>query len=218
MKRIYILGVNGNARDVLETIALVRTVDPNFPEPGGFLDDRLAPGTLVQGVPVRGSIETASKIVDACFVNAIGSPESYALKPAIIKKAGVPLSSFLSVIHPSAVISSSAQIGQGSVILSNTSIGSGVKIGNHVMVLQNCIVSHDSQIGDYSVLATGVCLSGDVHVEPGAYLGSHCCIRGGGNVGAGSLVGMGSVVVKDIPAGQVWCGNPARYLRHTRNS
>ena len=213
MKRIYILGVNGNARDIMEAIFQIRLLKPDFPEVGGFLDDGLVKGTLVDDVKVCGPIDSASQIPDACFVNAIGSPESYFQKSSLIAKAGIPEASFISVIHPQTDVSPSASIGIGSVVLSHTSVGAGVRIGNHVMVLQNCVISHDTCVEDYAVLTTGVCLSGNVHVEKNAYLGSQCSIRGGVKIGPGALVGMGSVVLKNIPAREVWCGNPARRLR-----
>lgn len=213
MKRIYILGVNGNARDVLEAIQRIHAAHPSFPEPGGFLDDRLAVGTPVGHVKVCGPLDHASKLPDAVFVNAIGSPASYHLKPSLIAKCGIPEGRFMTVLDPMTCVSASATIGSGTVALSHTSIGSGAKIGRHVMMLQNCVISHDAQIGDHAVLATGVCISGDVQIGENAYIGSNVSVRGGVKIGAGALVGMGSVVLKDIPAREVWCGNPARRLR-----
>ena len=49
MKRIYILGVNGNARDILEAIELTCKSTPDFPEAGGFLDDRVRNGRKLMG-------------------------------------------------------------------------------------------------------------------------------------------------------------------------
>ncbi len=213
MKQIYIFGVNGNAQDVAEAICLIRLRDPGFPPLSGFLDDRIAKGSKINGVPVCGMIRSARKLRDAYFVNAIGSPESYLLKPAIISRANISDSKFISIVHPNATISSSARLGRGSVVLSNTSIGSCVKIGNHVMILQNCVISHGTQVENYSVMATGVCLGGNVHIKKGAYLGSQSCIRTGLKIGQHALVGMGSVVLKNVPASEIWCGNPAHYLR-----
>lgn len=216
MKRIYILGVNGNARDVLEAVRLIRKSKPDFPEVGGFLDDRVSLGTSIDGVQVCGTISSASKLRDALFINAIGSPESYGAKPSIIAKLGVADDAFISIVHPMATVSSSATLGLGCAILSQTSIGSGVKIGRHVMVLQNCVISHDAKIEDFSVLATGVCLSGDVHIGKNAYLGSQSCVRSGLKIGEGALLGIGSVLLRNIPPGEIWCGNPAKLLRPMR--
>jgi acetyltransferase-like isoleucine patch superfamily enzyme len=75
------------------------------------------------------------------------------------------------------------------------------------------VLTHDDVVEDYATIAAGVSLAGGVHVERGAYLGAGATVREYVRVGAGSVVGMGSVVLDDIPSGQVWAGNPARHLR-----
>lgn len=217
MKRIYILGVNGNARDVLDSVTSIRLTDSKFPELGGFLDDNIERGTLIDGIPVVGKIEEAKNIPDGRFVLAIGSAESYTKKPEIIKKTGLPREAFTTVIHPSVAIASSARIGVGGAILSHSSIGANTTIGDFVMILQGSIVSHDSVVEDYSTITTGVAISGLVKIRKNAYLGSNSSIRARLEVGERALVGMGAVVVKNIPPDEVWFGNPAEWYQ-TRES
>ena len=45
------------------------------------------------------------------------------------------------------------------------------------------------------------------------WIGSHCLIKGGVTIGDGAIVGMGSVVTKDIPPYEIWGGNPAKCIR-----
>jgi len=47
-------------------------------------------------------------------------------------------------------------------------------------------------------------------VERGASIGANATILGGLRIGAGALIGAGSVVTRDVPAGELWVGNPAR--------
>jgi UDP-2-acetamido-3-amino-2,3-dideoxy-glucuronate N-acetyltransferase len=47
-------------------------------------------------------------------------------------------------------------------------------------------------------------------VERGASIGANATILGGVRIGAGALIGAGSVVTRDVPAGELWVGNPAR--------
>jgi acetyltransferase-like isoleucine patch superfamily enzyme len=51
-----------------------------------------------------------------------------------------------------------------------------------------------------------------VRVEDYASIGAGCVILPGVTIGAGAMVGAGSVVVENVPAGEVWAGNPARFL------
>jgi UDP-2-acetamido-3-amino-2,3-dideoxy-glucuronate N-acetyltransferase len=47
-------------------------------------------------------------------------------------------------------------------------------------------------------------------IERGASIGANATILGGVRIGAGALIGAGSVVTRDVPAGELWVGNPAR--------
>jgi acetyltransferase-like isoleucine patch superfamily enzyme len=58
-----------------------------------------------------------------------------------------------------------------------------------------------------------VTLAGGLYVEADGYIGQGCQIRQQLRIGRKSLIGIGAVVVKDVPAGSVMVGNPARLLR-----
>jgi acetyltransferase-like isoleucine patch superfamily enzyme len=77
------------------------------------------------------------------------------------------------------------------------------------------VLTHDDVVHDYATIASGVRLGGAVTVADGAYIGAGSLIREDVTVGAWAQVGLGSVVLRDVPPGQVWVGNPARYLRDT---
>lgn len=52
-----------------------------------------------------------------------------------------------------------------------------------------------------------------VHICEGAFIGAGSYILKGVTIGRHSIVGAGSVVAKDIPEGEIWAGNPARFIR-----
>ena len=54
---------------------------------------------------------------------------------------------------------------------------------------------------------------GKVHICKGAYLGMNVLVVKPVTIGEHSIIGAGSVVTKDIPANEVWAGNPARFIR-----
>ena len=80
-------------------------------------------------------------------------------------------------------------------------------------VMPACVLTHDDVLGDFATLASGVRLGGGVRVGMGAYLGAAAAVREGCRVGEWSLVGMGSVVLQDVPAFETWWGAPARCQR-----
>ena len=210
MKRIVILGTGGNCVDILETVRLM----PQKYEAVGFLDDEPSRhNTSILGVPVLGPLDKARSLGDVFFVNGIGSTRTYLRKPEIIAKTAVPDERFETIVHPSAQVSPSATLGAGTVVLPNVTIASRVKVGAHVIILPNAVLSHDDVVGDHTCVAGGVCVSGNVSIGRCCYLGGNCSIIENVRIGDGSLVGIGSVVLEDIPAGSVYVGNPAKYLR-----
>lgn len=52
-----------------------------------------------------------------------------------------------------------------------------------------------------------------VIIEDGAFIGAHTVILKGVTIGENSIVGAGSVVTKSIPTGEIWAGNPAKFIR-----
>jgi sugar O-acyltransferase (sialic acid O-acetyltransferase NeuD family) len=215
-QQLIILGTGGTCLDILDTVLDLNGAGngPGF-DCIGFLDDNPALwGSTIQGVPVLGSLASASQLRDCVFVNGIGNPSNYTRREAMVDRTGIAIERFATLIHPTASVSRTARIGRGVVIFQYVTVTSNVRIGNHVVILPNTVVSHDDQIADFTCVAGGVKISGGVRVGRGCYLGTGCALIGGIEVGDGALVGMGSVVIRSVPPNVVVAGNPARFLRH----
>ena len=108
------------------------------------------------------------------------------------------------------VIGDYVEIGANTCIdrgaLSDTVIGDYTKINNL------CHIAHNNQIGRNVVITGCVNVSGSNIIEDNVWIAPNASIRGYVHLGEGCLVGMGAVVVKDIPAGETWIGNPARKM------
>ena len=50
-------------------------------------------------------------------------------------------------------------------------------------------------------------------IEDGAFIGGHSIILKGTHIGENSVIGAGSVVAGNIPANEIWAGNPARFIK-----
>lgn len=116
----------------------------------------------------------------------------------------------MTVIHPTALISPAAEVGEGTFIAARAFIGPKAKVGRGAIINTGAVIEHECIVGDFAHIASGAILSGRAEVGEGALVGAGAVIRFGQKVGAWATVGCGAVVVKDVPAGEVWVGNPAR--------
>lgn len=107
-------------------------------------------------------------------------------------------------------------IGDDVEIGANTCIDRGsladTIIGHHTKINNLCHIAHNNVIGN-NVEITGCCnISGSNTIEDDVWISPNSSVRGWIHIGRGAIVGMGAVVVKDIPEGETWVGNPARKL------
>ena len=209
---VVVLGAVGICVDIVETLLVLGPGCGLFPL--GFLDDAPAlKRAKVAGLPVLGGIDAAGEYPRALFACGIGGPASFRARRALIARTGLASERFATIIHPSAVISVSARLGRGVIVLANCSIGAGAQVDDHVLMLQNCVVGHDSHLGERCILASGVVVSGNVRIGRDCYLGAASAIRERLSIGDGSLLGLGSTLVGDMPAQSMYYGNPARAQR-----
>ncbi|MFF4272860.1 acetyltransferase [Streptomyces sp. NPDC001536] len=209
MTGLVIVGAGGFARETAQAV-----LDAGESKLLGHLDDNPAlHGTEVDGVPVLGGCDLVHHLPDARVVICVGNPRDYAARVRLVRRLGLPTDRYATVVHPTAVVSSTSWIGPGSVLLAHCALTAAVRLGAHVAVMPHVVLTHDDVVEDYATLTSGVRLGGGVRVKRGAYVGSGALLREGTTVGAWSQIGMGSNVLGDIPPGEVWVGSPARPLR-----
>jgi acetyltransferase-like isoleucine patch superfamily enzyme len=131
-------------------------------------------------------------------------------------------------IGHNAVIRERNVLGENVSIGSNAELGPDNEIGSNSSIHGGCFLEN-VKIGEYCFIAPRVTFLDDkTPVEPrpeywrGARVGNDVCIGGNAtigpwiNIGDCALIGMGSVVTKNVPAGEVWVGNPARFFKKTK--
>lgn len=91
--------------------------------------------------------------------------------------------------------------------LSDTIIGSHTKINNL------CHIAHNNIIGENVEITGCVNISGGNIIDNNVWLAPNSSLVGYLHIGEGAVLGMGAVAVKDIPAHEVWVGNPAKFLK-----
>lgn len=103
-------------------------------------------------------------------------------------------------------ISNSALVSRCSIIIEDdVRIGGSCKIYDtdfHSLNLENRLKSHDQDIASKPVV-----------IKRGAFIGAHSIILKGVTIGEEAVIGAGSVVTRSVPAGEIWAGNPAKYVK-----
>lgn len=216
-RRLVILGASGNSADIAAMVHAVNAAaGETVWETVGILDDR-ATGTAF-GLPILGRLTDAASIVDAWFVNGIGSTNNYWRRDKILASAGIAADRFATIVHPGAQVFDSAAVDAGSVLYPGVIVGAGTRLERHVLVLANSVINHGCVIGEHACLASGVVLSGNVRVGRLSYLGAAANVLPKLSVGARALVGAGAVVTRDVADDAVVAGVPARLLRTRRRA
>lgn len=209
---LVLVGAGGFARETVEVVAAINAVDPKW-DLLGFVDDNPSlQGTRVCGLPILGPSEWVVD-EDVEVAVCVGSPINFTSRPRLVARLGLEPERYATLIHPTAVIPSSVGVGRGTVIHALAVATGWASIGNHVAVMPTAVFTHDDLIGDFATVAAGVRVAGAVTVETGAYLGSGSMIREHRTIGVWSLIGMGSVVTRSVPPGEVWAGVPAVFMR-----
>lgn len=125
------------------------------------------------------------------------------------------------VVLPEAVIGDRCNINAHCFIENDVIIGNnvttkcgvylwdGIRIGDNVFIGPNVSFANDKyprskQYPDHYLKTT---------IEEGASIGAGSVILGGVKIGKNAMIGAGSVVTKNVPAGELWYGNPARFVR-----
>jgi len=212
IRKVIGIGAGGHAKGIIEILR-----DQESYEIVGLLTPKLeSHPEQILGVPILGNDEILPKLrqegIQYFFVGVGGigdnQPRKRLFEFALFHKIKP-----VNVIHPQAIISPSAEIGDGATLMAGTIVNSCARLGSNVIVNTGAIVEHDCVIGNHVHIATGARLAGTVQVGDGAHIGAGAVVRQCISIGERAIVGAGAVVVRDVAPYSVVVGVPARKFK-----
>ena len=151
---------------------------------------------------------------DPSYIIAIASSARRKNISEVYKSVGAKA---VTAISKHAYVSMSATIGNGSIIQKFSVISSNTTVGECFIANFHTYIGHDCRIGSYVTVSPGVSIGGNVLIEDSVFIGSGATIRNGTaqnpiKIGESAVIGLGAVVISDVPAFAVVAGNPARMI------
>ena len=195
---MYLYGASGHARVIMDSL-----------KDSGLSVDALVDDNPdlneMDGIPVFHESTGLSPFIVSIGANAI--------RRRIVSMLIEQGASFGTAVHPSASISSSACIGEGTVVMAGTIINYAVQIGRHCIVNSGASIDHECKIDDYVHISPHATLCGNVTVGEGTWIGAGSTVIQGVKIGRWCVIGAGSVVTKDIPDGWLALGNRCKLIK-----
>lgn len=181
--RLLVVGAGGHGRSVAEAAEL----SGEF-EVVGFLDDSLPAGETVLGLPVLGPVASMANhraTADQATV-AIGNNAVREKLMQLLAEAGFE---WATVVHPRAIVSPSAVLGDGCAVLAGAIVGTEARLGVGSIVNGGAVVDHHATVEDFGHLGVNASMAG------GTVLGREAWMQAGAALGYGVKVAAGEVLL-----------------------
>jgi acetyltransferase EpsM len=196
MKEIIIIGAGGHAAELRDYINHYNKVAEEGIKVNGLLDDN-EENYHHYGYqePFLGKILDHKVDGDVSYLMGIANIK---YRRSIVERFLEEGAKFIQLIHPTALISPSAEIGEGVVISHNASVGPKVKLGNYNILNSRCTIGHDSVLGDFNFISPQVAVSGNTKIGNENMIGTNSCTIPGVSIGNNNIIAAGMVVYKTV--------------------
>ena len=200
-KEVYLYGAGGHCKVVIDTLLCEKKFQIEQ-----IIDD--APiDTTILGVSVIKDFKTVDFSAKNCIIT-IGNNQ-------IRKKIAHSFkANFIMTIHPNAIVSKFAKIGNGTQIMAAAVVNSEAFIGAHCIINTGAIVEHDCVLGDYVHISPNATLGGNVTVGELSQVGIGATIIQNITIGKNVMIGAGAVIIEDIPDNAVVVGVPGKIVKY----
>ncbi|WP_255472909.1 acetyltransferase [Planomicrobium sp. CPCC 101079] len=203
---IILIGDSGHARVIADNITssgnrVVARLDDKYTEP--FKEDGCWLGPVSE-------VHTLIEQEEAKVVIAIGSNS---VRRKIVERLALGADQYATVIHKEAIVSPSAAIGEGTVVMPGVIVNAAAVVGSHAILNTRLVIEHDCIVGDYAHVSPGAMITGGVKIGEGVHIGAGATVIPLKEIGQWSVVGAGAVVIDDIEEHSTAVGIPAKVIK-----
>ena len=191
MKQVVIFGAGGHAQVVADIVRACGDAVVAFLDDNPNISDR------------SGAISDYTQYKNCEFVIGIGNAQ-------VRKKLSHIPVHWYSAIHPSAIISRSVSIKEGTVVMPNAVINAGAKIGRHCIINTSAVIEHENVVEDFAHISVGAKLGGNVHIGKATWVGIGATVSNNVTICDDCTIGAGAVVVENLTSSGIYVGVPAR--------
>ncbi|WP_295234471.1 acetyltransferase [Sediminibacterium sp.] len=207
-ENIILVGGGGHAKACIDVIESCKNYNIL-----GYLDLKSSLDVEYNYIKYLGKDENAINLIDkASFIICVGQLDNGSKRENIFNTLVKLGAKFVTIISPNAYVSKRAIIGDGSIIMHGVIIQAGVKIGMNCIVNDKALVEHDSTVGNHCHLSTSCIVNGSVTIRDNVFIGSGANLKNGLIIESNSIIGMGSIVLKNVDSKSIMVGNPAKKI------
>ena len=210
MKNLLVIGAGGCGREVMQWAEDINKINPTW-NIKGYLDVNL---NALDGVkstyPVIDTDDNFIPNPDDVFVCSIGNSN---IRKKVIEKIEAKGGTFISIIHPTAVVANTAVLGKSVIIYPFALISDNAVIGDACIINMYSSVAHDSVLGEFCTISAHCDITGMCTLGNRVFMGTTSNMVPGSKIGDDAYICAGSTVMGRVRAGIKVMGNPAKIVK-----